>query len=69
MTAGALVMLEEGKQKVSIERTICETRYDIEVKITSDGFKLTNLELPGDDNDEGDATSLPAKRAKRAGDT
>ena len=59
-------MTTEAFVKVAIESINCETRYDIEVKITSDGSKLRNLEIAGEDNDEGDATSSPAKRAKKA---
>jgi len=36
------------------------------VKFTNDGFKLTNLELTGEDDAEGDAVSPPAKKAKKA---
>ena len=45
MTAEAFVNLEEDQQKVAIESIENEARYNIEVKFTNDGFKLTNLEL------------------------
>ena len=67
MTAEAFVNLEEDQQKVAIESIENEARYNIEVKFTNDGFKLTNLELAqGKNNDEGDTVSCPTKKAKKA---
>ena len=47
------------------ESTDSEARYDIEVKFTNDWFKPTNLELAEEDNDEGNAASPSAKKAKK----
>ena len=58
--------LEEEQKKDAIENIDSEACYNIVVKFTNDGFKLTNLELTGEDNAEGDAVSHPAKRAKKA---
>ena len=67
MTAEAFVKLEEDQQKVAFESIENEARYNIEVKFTNDGFKLTNLELAqGKNNDEGDKVSFPTKKAKKA---
>ena len=42
-----------------------DARYDIVVKFTNDGFKLSNLKLAGEDYAEGDAVFPPAKKAKK----
>ena len=65
MTTGAFVELEEDNQKTATESIDNEARYEIVVKFTNSGFKLTNLELAGKDNDEGDAVSPPATKAKK----
>ena len=65
MTAGTFVELEEEQKKDAIGNIDSEARYNIVVKFTNDGFKLTNLELAGEDNAGGDAVFPPAKKAKK----
>jgi hypothetical protein len=67
MPAGDFVGLGEDQQKSAIEGIDSEVRYDIVVKYSTDGFKLVDLELAGDDDgdDEGDEVLPPAKKPKQ----
>ena len=47
MTARDFVELEEDKQKAAIVSIDSGARYGIVVKLTKDGFELTNLEPSG----------------------
>mmetsp|Transcript_16644 Transcript_16644/g.38516 ORF Transcript_16644/g.38516 Transcript_16644/m.38516 type:complete len:83 (-) Transcript_16644:119-367(-) len=64
MTANTFVELEEEQKMDAMENSDSKARYNIVVNFTEKGFKLTNLERARGDNDEGDAVSPPAKKAK-----
>ena len=67
MTSGTFVELGEIQKRGAFENIGSEARCNIVVNYTNDGSKLTNLELTGEDNAEGDAVFLPAKKkAKKA---
>ena len=66
ITAVTFIELEEEQKKDSIGSIDSKARCNIVVKFTSDGLKLTNLELAGEDNAKGDAVSPPAKKDEEA---
>ena len=72
MTPKTFEELQEEQKKNAIENINSETRYNLRVKVTDGGIKLTNLEIaPGiedthkQDNDKND-TVPPAKKAKKS---
>ena len=65
MTARNFVELEEDEKTKAFANIDSDARYDIVVKLTNDGFKLSNLKLAGEDNAEGDSVFPPAKKVKK----
>ena len=65
VTAGAFVELKKDQHNVAIEIIGSVARNNIVLKFTNDGFKLTNHELSGGDNDESGAVSPLAKKVKK----
>ena len=57
--------LEEDEKMKVFANIDSDARYDIVVKFTNDGFKLSNLKLAGEDDAEGGAVFHPAKKAKK----
>lgn len=65
ISARDFVELEEDEKMKAFANIDSDARYDIVVKFTNDGFKLSNLKLAGEDDAEGDAVFPPAKKAKK----
>ena len=68
MTSGTFVELGEIQKRGAFENIGSEARCNIVVNYTNDGSKLTNLELTGEANVEGDAVYFPQKKGQEGQD-